>query len=123
MTSARDTDPKPLFYEPGASWLWVLSGPAEWFRHGRRRHRFAAVIARLRAVVELALACAALVATGLSWTHTRSTVAVAPVADGQPVTTSLIYHPQQLVLTLLLATIAGVLAVVGAARLRRARAV
>jgi hypothetical protein len=28
MTSARDTNPKPLFYEPGASWWWVLSGPA-----------------------------------------------------------------------------------------------
>lgn len=28
MTTARDVDPKPLFYEPGASWLWVLSGPA-----------------------------------------------------------------------------------------------
>src|SRR5262245_341297 len=21
-------EPKPLFYEPGASWLWVLAGPA-----------------------------------------------------------------------------------------------
>lgn len=28
MTTARDVDPGPLFYEPGASWLWVLSGPA-----------------------------------------------------------------------------------------------
>ncbi|MEZ0349411.1 DUF3093 domain-containing protein [Mycobacterium sp. pR1184] len=28
MTPARDVDPDPLFYEPGASWLWVLSGPA-----------------------------------------------------------------------------------------------
>jgi hypothetical protein len=28
MTSAaQDTDPKPLFYEPGASWYWVLAGP------------------------------------------------------------------------------------------------
>jgi hypothetical protein len=27
MTPARDTDPKPLFYESGASWLWVLAGP------------------------------------------------------------------------------------------------
>ncbi|MEE6135408.1 DUF3093 domain-containing protein [Mycobacterium sp. 050128] len=27
MTTARDVDPGPLFYEPGASWLWVLSGP------------------------------------------------------------------------------------------------
>jgi hypothetical protein len=83
------------------------------------------VIARLRfhllTGAELALACAALVAAGLSWTHTRSMVAVAPVADGQPATESLVYHPQQLVLTLLLVTIAGVLAVVGAARLSRPR--
>ncbi|MCV7409656.1 hypothetical protein AWC05_24670 [Mycobacterium florentinum] len=28
MTAAKDSEPKPLFYEPGASWLWVLSGPA-----------------------------------------------------------------------------------------------
>jgi hypothetical protein len=28
MTTASDADPQPLFYEPGASWLWVLSGPA-----------------------------------------------------------------------------------------------
>ncbi len=28
MTTARDTEPRPLFYEPGASWWWVLMGPA-----------------------------------------------------------------------------------------------
>jgi hypothetical protein len=31
MTPARDNDvrdPKPLFYEPGASWWWLLAGPA-----------------------------------------------------------------------------------------------
>ena len=28
MTAAGDSEPKPLFYEPGASWLWVLAGPA-----------------------------------------------------------------------------------------------
>ena len=28
MTTARDIKPKPLFYEPGASWYWVLTGPA-----------------------------------------------------------------------------------------------
>jgi hypothetical protein len=27
MTTARDTDPKPLFYEPGATWWWVMGGP------------------------------------------------------------------------------------------------
>jgi hypothetical protein len=51
--------------------------------------------------------------------QTRSTVAVAPVADGQPATMSVVYDPQQLVLTLLLATVAGVLVVVGVTRLRR----
>jgi hypothetical protein len=47
-------------------------------------------------------------------------VAVAPVIDGQPATTSVAYNPQLLLLTLLLATAAGVLAVIGGARLRRA---
>lgn len=28
MTPAKDVNARPLFYEPGASWLWVLSGPA-----------------------------------------------------------------------------------------------
>lgn len=27
QTSANETKPKPLFYEPGASWYWVLLGP------------------------------------------------------------------------------------------------
>ncbi|WP_246398708.1 hypothetical protein [Mycobacterium vicinigordonae] len=61
----------------------------------------------------------AAVATGISWMHTRSTVAVAPVADGQPSTLSVVYDPQQLVLTMMLATVAGILAVVGLARWRR----
>ena len=47
-------------------------------------------------------------------------MAVAPIATGQPVTTSVAYDPSLLLLTLLLATAAGMLAVVGAARLRRA---
>jgi hypothetical protein len=28
MTTARGAEPKPLFYEPGASWWWVALGPA-----------------------------------------------------------------------------------------------
>ncbi|AGZ52056.1 hypothetical protein PJK45_12840 [Mycobacterium kansasii] len=75
--------------------------------------------ARHRAMAELTVALAAVVATAASWLHTRSTVVVGPVADGQPVTVSVVYHPQLLVLTLLLATVAGIFAVVGAARLRR----
>ena len=48
-----------------------------------------------------------------------SPVTVAPVLDGEPQTTSVVYSPPLLVLSLLLATIAGVLAVLGVARLRR----
>jgi hypothetical protein len=77
-------------------------------------------MARFRAFIELALACAAVVGCAISWSEVRSTVAVAPVASGQPVTTSVVYDPQLLLLTLLLATAAGILAVVGVARLRRA---
>jgi len=47
-------------------------------------------------------------------------VVVAPVLDGEPKTTSEVYSPPLLVLSLFLATVAGVLAVVAIARLRRA---
>lgn len=80
------------------------------------------MIARYRAFVELALAGAALVGGGFTWVHARRTVSVAPIADGQPITTSLVYNPQLLLLTLVLVTTAGVLAVVGIARLLRTRA-
>lgn len=76
-------------------------------------------MARFRAFVELALACAAVVGCALSWSGVRSSVPVAPVAAGQPVTTSVVYDPQLLLLALLLATAAGVLAVLGVARLWR----
>ena len=76
-------------------------------------------MARIRAVIELALACAAVVGCAISWSAVRSTVAVAPVAAGQPVTTSVAYDPPLLLLTLLLATAAGMLLVIGIARLRR----
>jgi NO-binding membrane sensor protein with MHYT domain len=79
------------------------------------------VIARLRSLVELALAGAALVGAGVTWMNARHTVPVAPVADGQPFTTSLVYDPQLLLLTMILVTTAGVLAVVAIARLRRQR--
>jgi hypothetical protein len=76
-------------------------------------------MARFRAIVELVLACAAAVGCAISWSGVRSTVAVAPVVDGQPVTSSVVYNPSLLLLTLLLATAAGMLAVIGVARLRR----
>lgn len=74
----------------------------------------------LRAVVELALAAAAAVGCAMSWLQVRYLVLVAPVIDGEPATTSVSYHPRMLLLAWVLATAAGVLAVVGAARLRRA---
>jgi len=79
------------------------------------------VIARYRAVVQLVLAGVALVGAGLCWSQAHRTVGVAPIADGQPFTTSVVYDPQWLLLTLVLTTTAGVLAVVGLGRLRRER--
>lgn len=78
------------------------------------------MIARYRAVLELGVALAALAGVGVSWSHARRVVDVAPITDGQPSTTSLVYDPQLLLLAMLLAMIAGVLAVLGAARLWRA---
>jgi ABC-type antimicrobial peptide transport system permease subunit len=74
--------------------------------------------ARYRALAELGLACAALVGCVVSWLQARSMVAVAPIADGQPVTVSVVYYPPLLLLSLVLGAAAGVLAVIGAARLR-----
>jgi hypothetical protein len=78
------------------------------------------VIARARAFVLLGLAILAVAGAVACWLHSRQAVAVAPIAEGQPATMSVIYDPQQLLLTTLLAMVAGVLAVAGAARLRRA---
>jgi uncharacterized membrane protein YidH (DUF202 family) len=57
----------------------------------------------------------------LSWLAARSTVEVAPVLDGQPMTTSVVYSPPLLMASLFLATVAGVLAVLGVARWRRTK--
>ncbi len=73
----------------------------------------------MRARVELVLAVVAAVGCVLSWLSAGSTVMVAPVVDGEPKTTSVVYSPPLLVLSLFLATIAGVLVVVAIARLRR----
>jgi hypothetical protein len=72
--------------------------------------------------VQLVLAALALVGAVLSWLQVRSLVEVAPIADGQPATTSVVYSPPMMLLTMLLATVAGVLLVLGVAGLRRARA-
>ena len=73
----------------------------------------------MRARIELALAVVAAVGCVLSWSAASSTVVVAPVLDGQPSTTSVEYSAPLLVLSLFLATAAGVLVVLGITRLRR----
>lgn len=77
---------------------------------------------RYRALIELVFAGIALIGAGAAWTHASQTRSVAPIAEGQPATTSLVYDPQLLLLTMVLAILAGLLAVAGVARLRRSRA-
>jgi hypothetical protein len=71
------------------------------------------------AVVELVVALAALAGCVVSWLASTSTVDVPPILAGEPMTTSTVYSPPLMTLSLLLATVAGVLTVLGVARLRR----
>ena len=75
----------------------------------------------MRHVVQLVLAGLAAIGAALSWLRVSVIVDVAPVADGQSGTTSVTYHAPMMVLTLTLATTAGVLLVLGMAGLVRAR--
>ncbi|MGD9618916.1 MAG: hypothetical protein AB7G47_00560 [Mycolicibacterium sp.] len=76
-----------------------------------------------RAVIELLLAGCAAVACVLSWLAAGSEVTVAPVLEGEPMTTSMVYHPPLLTLSLLLATLAGVLIVLGVSRICKQRGI
>jgi hypothetical protein len=73
----------------------------------------------MRARIEMVLAVVAAAGCVLTWLAASSTVVVAPVLDGEPQTVSVVYSPPLLVVSLVLATAAGVLAVLGIARLRR----
>jgi hypothetical protein len=73
----------------------------------------------MRARVELALAVVAVAGCVLSWLAASSTVVVAPVLEGEPQTASVEYSAPLLVLSLFLATVAGVLVVLAVARRRR----
>ena len=73
----------------------------------------------VRYVVQLLVALAATVGAALCWARVRSLVEVAPVTEGQPSTVSVVYDPPMMVLGLVLATVAGVLAIYGVAGLRR----
>jgi hypothetical protein len=74
---------------------------------------------RRRSTIELLLALVAAAGCVLCWLGAQSTVVVAPVLESEPMTTSVEYSAPLLVLSLILATVAGVLVVVAVARLRR----
>ena len=72
-----------------------------------------------RAVIELVVAALAAVGCVVSWLAAGRPAVAAPIIPGQPETAVMVYAAPLLVLALLLATLAGVLAVLGIARLRR----
>lgn len=76
----------------------------------------------MKPVVHFSLAAVAAIGAVLCWLRVTSLVDVPPIADGQPGTVSVVYDPPLMLLTWLLATTAGVLAVLGMAALRRRRA-
>jgi hypothetical protein len=67
------------------------------------------VTGRRGAIVELVLALTAAIGGVLSWLASISAVEVPPIIEGEPLTTSFVYSPPLLTLSLLLATVAGVL--------------
>jgi hypothetical protein len=71
-----------------------------------------------RIIVELALAVVLAACAVWAWFGAQSVITVAPILAGEPQTTSVVYSPPMLALMLLLATVAGILAVDGVARLR-----
>lgn len=75
---------------------------------------------RLLAVIELVLATLAAIGCAAAFIASRSIMDVAPIADGEPATTSVVFYPPTLGISFVLLTIAGLLTVAGVARLRRA---
>jgi hypothetical protein len=73
----------------------------------------------MKHLAQLVVAAAAAAGAVLCWLQVTSLVDVPPVTEGQPATTSVVYDPPLMALSWLLATIAGVLAVLGLAGLRR----
>ncbi|QIV85236.1 hypothetical protein EXE63_10680 [Mycolicibacterium frederiksbergense] len=73
------------------------------------------------ALVQLVLAALALGGAVASWLVAGSPEQMEPVLEGQPSLTTVVYYPPLIVLALALLTAAGVLAVLGSAKLRRRR--
>ena len=71
--------------------------------------------------VHFSLAAVTAIGAVLCWLRVTSLVDVPPITEGQPGTVSVVYDPPLMLLTWLLATTAGVLAVLGVAAVRRRR--
>ena len=76
---------------------------------------------RAIAAVELSVALLALIGCVWSWLAAATPATIEPVVAGEPVKASVSYDPSLLCLSLVLATIAGVLVVLGVGRWRRSR--
>lgn len=74
---------------------------------------------RTRALVELGVATGAAIGAVLSWLAARSIGMAEPVLPTEPSMPTVMYDPSLIVLAVVLAAAAGVLAVLGVARLRR----
>lgn len=74
-----------------------------------------------RAVIELVLAAVALAGCVVCWVAARSDQLAPAVTAGEPEMPSVAYDPPLIALSLVLATVAGVLAVVGIGRVRAVR--
>lgn len=72
-----------------------------------------------RAAVELVVAVVAAVGAVLCWVTARSVGMAEPVIPTEPPMPTVMYDPSLIMLAVVLATAAGVLAVLGVARLRR----
>lgn len=67
-------------------------------------------------MIQLGAALLALVGCVLSWWASRSDAELPPVLEGEPTVATVIYYPPLILLALLLATVAGVLTVLGIVR-------
>jgi NO-binding membrane sensor protein with MHYT domain len=73
---------------------------------------------RTFAILQLMLAGAAAAGGVLTWLAAGSLELVAPIIAGEPQKSTVVYDPGLIALALILATVAGVLAVAGIVRLR-----
>ena len=75
----------------------------------------------MKPTVLLLVGVAVIAAAVLCWLQVTSLVDVPPIIEGEPATVSVVYDPPLMMLSWVLATVGGVLAVLGVAGLLRNR--